>query len=76
MPLQAPFPKEFVFSGSCILSVQPADADAIVLEIAQKQSQKEDQLLPLQAPFQEAPFLPSKCHALVLTLSGRLEAAG
>lgn len=38
-------PKEFVFSGSCILSVQPADADAIVLEIAQKQSQKEDKTL-------------------------------
>lgn len=38
-------PKEFVFSGSCILSVQPADADAIVLEIAQKQSQKGDKTL-------------------------------
>lgn len=36
-------PMEFVFSGSCILSVQPADADAIVLEIAQKkENNKED----------------------------------
>lgn len=35
-------PKEFVFSGSCILSVQPADSDAIVLEIAQKNQEKED----------------------------------
>lgn len=37
-------PMEFTFSGSCILSVQPADADAIVLEIAQKkENNKEEQ---------------------------------
>lgn len=35
-------PKEFVFSGTSILSVSPADDDAIVLEIAQKQEKKED----------------------------------
>lgn len=35
-------PKEFVFSGTSILSVSPADDDAIVLEIAQKQEKKEE----------------------------------
>lgn len=38
-------PKEFVFSGTSILSVPPADDDAIVLEIAQKKKQKEDKTL-------------------------------
>lgn len=36
-------PKDFVFSASCILSVQPADENAIVLEVAQKnKNNKED----------------------------------
>lgn len=34
-------PKEFVFSGTAILSVAPADSNAIVLEVAQKK-EKED----------------------------------
>ena len=36
-------PKDFVFSASCILSVQPADENAIVLEVSQKnKNDKED----------------------------------
>lgn len=36
-------PKDFVFSASCILSVQPADDNAIVLEVSQKnKNDKED----------------------------------
>lgn len=36
-------PKDFVFSASCILSVQPADENAIVLEVSQKnKNNKED----------------------------------
>ena len=35
-------PMQFLFSGSSILSVAPADSDAVVLEIAQKQEKKED----------------------------------
>lgn len=38
-------PKEFVFSGTSILSVPPADDNAIVLEVAQKQENKEDKTL-------------------------------
>lgn len=38
-------PKEFVFSGTSILSVIPADDNAIVLEVAQKQEKKEDKTL-------------------------------
>lgn len=38
-------PKEFVFSGTSILSVSPADDNAIVLEVAQKQENKEDKTL-------------------------------
>lgn len=38
-------PKEFVFSGTSILSVSPADDNAIVLEVAQKQKNKEDKTL-------------------------------
>lgn len=38
-------PKEFVFSGTSILSVSPADDNAIVLEVAQKQENKEDKIL-------------------------------
>lgn len=34
-------PTEFVFSGTAILSLTPADNNAIVLEVAQKSSQKE-----------------------------------
>lgn len=36
-------PVEFVFSGSAILSVSPADDNAIVLEVAQKKCKKEEQ---------------------------------
>lgn len=32
----------YVFSGSAILSVSPADDDAIVLEVAEKKQNKED----------------------------------
>lgn len=42
-------PKEFVFSGCCILSVKPADENAIVLEIAQKQKEKEELILDEKA---------------------------
>lgn len=35
-------PKEFVFSGTSILSVSPADDNAIVLEVAQKKENKEE----------------------------------
>lgn len=38
-------PKEFVFSGTSILSISPADDNAIVLEVAQKQENKEDKTL-------------------------------
>ena len=38
-------PKEFIFSGTSILSVSPADDNAIVLEVAQKQENKEDKTL-------------------------------
>jgi hypothetical protein len=38
-------PKEFVFSGTSILSVSPADDNSIVLEVAQKQENKEDKTL-------------------------------
>lgn len=38
-------PKEFVFSGTSILSVSPADDNAVVLEVAQKQENKEDKTL-------------------------------
>lgn len=39
-------PKEFLFSGCAILSVSPADDDAIVLEVAQKNElNKEDKTL-------------------------------
>ena len=38
-------PKEFVFSGTSILSVSPADDTAIVLEVAQKKEYKEDKTL-------------------------------
>ena len=38
-------PKEFVFSGTSFLSVSPADDNAIVLEVAQKQENKEDKIL-------------------------------
>ncbi len=34
-------PKEFVFSGTAILSVAPADTNAIVLEVAEKKVDKE-----------------------------------
>lgn len=34
-------PEEFAFSGTCILSVTPADADATVLEIANKKNKEE-----------------------------------
>lgn len=36
-------PKEFVFSGSAILSVSPADDNAIVLEVAQKQERQKEE---------------------------------
>lgn len=36
-------PKEFQFSASCILSVRPADADAIVLEVAQEKETKKEE---------------------------------
>ena len=35
-------PKEFLFSSSCVISVQPADDNAIVLEVAQKKENKEE----------------------------------
>ncbi len=35
-------PKEFVFTGTAILSVAPADTNAIVLEVAEKKVEKED----------------------------------
>jgi len=35
-------PMRYVFSGSAILSVSPADDDAIVLEVAEKKQNKED----------------------------------
>lgn len=38
-------PKEFVFSASCVLAVQPADDDAVVLEVSQKQELKEENKL-------------------------------
>lgn len=34
-------PKEFAFTGTAILSVTPADSNAIVLEVAQKQNKEE-----------------------------------
>lgn len=34
-------PTEFVFSGTAILSVQPSDSNAIVLEVAQKNNKEE-----------------------------------
>lgn len=34
-------PKEFAFTGTAILSVAPADSNAIVLEVAQKQNKEE-----------------------------------
>lgn len=37
--------KEFIFSGTSILSVSPADDNAIVLEVTQKQENKEDKTL-------------------------------
>lgn len=37
-------PKEFSFSGTAILSVTPADKNAIVLEVAQKQNKEEKQM--------------------------------
>lgn len=37
-------PKEFLFSGSTILSVSPADSDAIVLEVAAKKNKEEYKL--------------------------------
>lgn len=40
-------PKVFVFSGSCILSVPPADANAIVLEVAEKKNKKEEQKMEI-----------------------------
>lgn len=36
-------PKEFLFSASCVLSVQPADSHAIILEVAQKKNKKEEE---------------------------------
>lgn len=36
-------PKEFVFSGTAILSVAPSDSNAIVIEVAQKQNKEEEQ---------------------------------
>lgn len=36
-------PKEFLFSGTAILSVLPADDNAVVLEVAQKQNQKKEE---------------------------------
>lgn len=38
-------PKEFVFSGTSILSVSPADDNAVILEVAQKKECKEDKTL-------------------------------
>lgn len=38
-------PKEFVFSGTSILSVSPADDNAVILEVAQKKEFKEDKTL-------------------------------
>jgi len=34
-------PTEFIFSGTAILSVQPSDSNAIVLEVAQKRNKEE-----------------------------------
>lgn len=36
-------PKEFLFSGTAILSISPADDNAIVLEVAQKQNRKKEE---------------------------------
>lgn len=36
-------PMRFVFSGSAILSISPADDEAIVLEVAEKKQNKEDE---------------------------------
>lgn len=38
-------PKDFVFSGTSILSVSPADDNAVILEVAQKKELKEDKTL-------------------------------
>lgn len=37
-------PKDFVFSGTAILSVTPSDSNAIVIEVAQKQNKEEIKL--------------------------------
>ena len=34
-------PKEFVFSGTAILSLEPADSDAVVVEVAEKKNKEE-----------------------------------
>lgn len=36
-------PKEFLFSGTAILSISPADDSAVVLEVAQKQTEKKEE---------------------------------
>ena len=36
-------PKEFLFSGTAILSISPADDNAVVLEVAQKQTEKKEE---------------------------------
>lgn len=38
-------PKEFLLSGTAILSVSPADDDAIVLEVAEKKKKEEQELM-------------------------------
>lgn len=38
-------PKEFIFTASSLLSVMPADENAMVLEVAQKKENKEDKSL-------------------------------
>ncbi len=38
-------PKEFLLSGTAILSVSPADDDAIVLEVAEKRKKEEQELM-------------------------------
>lgn len=46
-------PKEFIFSASCILSVQPADTNAIVLEVAQKNKQNKGEVEKMEINMDE-----------------------
>ena len=76
-------PKEFVFSGSCILSVQPADADAIVLEIAQKKEKNKEDFIKMdekelkeliQTTISETNSKNDELNAQIAELNSQIEA--